>query len=297
MELWMILIFFVILLEVIISILDYNLLHSLYKDAETPSIIASIFFLPIFLGCLLLGAELTDIRLIILAMASGLLLFMSSYLYSICYAKKIPPGTTLWIWKIQMIFAFIVGVLFLGESLTALQYVGHGIIFLWALLLSLNHFSAVQHKYYLIFPVIWALACSISVIWNDLLYIWNDFITVFWGFSLGFFLWAPILIFFTQAGRRFYRDIPKNWRKYAVIWCIVESLNIWAVILLNYSLKIGPLSLVVFLKETYVALLIVVSFIFWYFYPKYFPDGGKSFSFYKLCIIIAMVWGVYLAIA
>lgn len=296
MEIWVIYIAVVIILEALVSIVDYNLLHSLYKNPETPSIIASLFFLPVFLVSLFLGFQITDFWVIILSIISGLLLFASSYLYSICYAKKISPGTTLWIWKIQMVFVFIVGIFFLWESLTYYQYVGHGIIFLWALLLSLNHFSDIQNKYYLLIPLCGACTSALSLIINDLLYVWNDFITVFGSFAFGFFLWAPILLAFTKGGKSFWKNIHKNWKKYFFAWSIVESLNIASVVFLNLALKFGPLSLVVFLKETYVAVLLIASFVFWYFYPKYFPDGWKSFSLYKLCIIICMMWGVYLVI-
>lgn len=287
----------VIIGDILLGILDYNLLHSFYKDPQTQSIIACLFFLPVFLVFLFLDFQFTNILAISVWILSWFLIFISAYLYSLSYAAKIPPGTVLGIYKIQMVFAFIVWVMFLGETLSDMQLLGHGIIFLGAILLSVDHIGKLKKPSLLIIPFIGALVMSVAVIINDIAYSHLHFWTVFWSFAFWWFLWAPIIIFGTKEWKKFRENINLNWRKYLIVGWSVELVNIVITIAAHLALKFWPLSLVVFLKETYVAFLVLISMIFGYYYPKYFPDGGKKISIKKLTIISVMMLWVYFALS
>lgn len=297
MEIWLIFISASVIFSIILALLDYNLLHYLYKDPETPSIIANLFFLPIFIGSLFFWFQFDNISAISFWFVAWVCTFISSYLYSLSYAAKIPPGTTLGIYKVQMVFAFLVGIFFLGEHLTHTQFIWHGIIFLGAILLSLEHFTWVEKKILLLLPFIGAIFYSIGLVINDIAYISLDFITVFGSFAFWNLVGVPVLIFCTKKGRMFFHNISHNWKKYLYLGTIAELINLGDIISFHLALKYGPLTLVVFLKEMYVVILILLSLMFGYFYPRYFPDGGQGFSYKKLCIISWMLGGVFLALS
>lgn len=296
MELWIIFILLTIVVSVILSLLDYNLLQGVYGNAEIPSIISCSFFFPVCIYFFLSGIDFSSTSIVFLSIIAGLFTFWGSYAYSLSYAHKISPGTTLGIMKVQMIFAFLFWYFILQESLTYLQMVWHGIIFLWALWLSIEHIQFWWKRSHFVIPFLWAISYSISYILVDSLYKVSDFSTVFWLFCFGFFLWSPILILFTSNGKNFVKHFHKKWKVYLGLWIITEMFWIMEFLFWNLALKHGPLSLVIFLKETYVALLVIISLIFWYFYPRYFPDGWKKITFKKLWIIIFMLVWVYLAL-
>lgn len=296
MEIWIYFIAVAIIGNIILAILDYNLLHKFYRTPETPSIIASLSFLPIWIYFLFFDFQFENIVPILAWLSAGLLAFLASYAYAYSYAFKIPPGTTLWIVKLQMVFAFIVGVFVFWESLTPMQLLWHGVIFACAILLSIEHIGLTKKKSLLIFPLISALAISWEVIILDIAYEHLHFGTIFGSFAFWWFIGAPILILGTKNGQEFYKKLPTTWKKYLLIGWAVELINIITVFFANLALKFGPLSLVVFLKETYVAFLILISLIAGYYYPKYFPDGWKKISFKKLSIVCIMMIWVYLAL-
>jgi len=295
MEIWIVYIIWHIIAAVILGIVDYNLIQWLYKNAVTASIVTCSFFLVFSFIFLATWIE-WNIFAISMWILSGIFSIISSYIYSLCFEKKMSPGFVLSIWKIQMVFAFIFWVFFLGEELTFMQLLWHGIIFFSALFLALFHGNITWKKNDIFLPLLWAVLFSISFMIIDPIYERYDFKTVFTGFCFWFGLWAPYLIFFHKKWKTFIKEAKKNWRKFLMFWIFTETIALIEFGWFHLAMKHWPLSLVVFLKETYVVLLIIVSVIGAYFYPKFFPDGWKSFNIQKLWIICIMLIWVYLAL-
>ncbi len=118
MELWVWFSFGTIILNAVLMVIDYNLLGKVYKTAEAPTMVTSLFLIFPFIWGLIYWVDYWDISIIFWSIAIGFLTFLGILYYFKSFDIWVTPTTLGSIMKIQMIFAFIVGVFSLWEQLT-----------------------------------------------------------------------------------------------------------------------------------------------------------------------------------
>ncbi len=296
MELWILFVLFHIVTLIIIYLLDYNFLKWVFKNPEFPCIISSLAFFPVIVFWFYKWVDFSNIFVISAAFGAWILAKIGSYAYFKWLDTWLSPWLLATIYKMQMVVIFIFWVLILDEKLTFAQTLGHGLIFLGAIAFSFDHIKFSKNTLGIVLIFISMLAYSFSSISVDHLYKLSDFFTVFTFFTLGYFLSAFYIIFWTVNGKKFFFEFSKRWKLYLWLWLFMEFFWILELVFWNLALKNWPLTLVIFLTQTYVIGLFLVSFIGGYFYPKVFPDSEQKSKWLKLWIISMMLLWVYLAV-
>lgn len=296
MELWLIFVLLHITTLIIIFLLDYNFLKDVFKNPEFPCIVSGLAFFPVILFWFYKWVDFSNIPILVLSF----LIWIVAKLWSYGYFKSLDAWLSPWliatIYKLQMVIAFIFWILIFNEELTSMQLLGHGLIFIGAIAFSLDHFHFKKNTIWLIFIFASMLSYSFANISVDYLYKFNDFYSVFTFVVLGYFLSSFIIIFWTSGGRNFFSDFFSNWKFYLWLWIFMEFFWVLEMVFWSLALKNWPLTLVIFLTQTYVIGIFLVSFIWWYFYPKIFPDSQQNSKLIKVGIIAFMLLWVYLSL-
>lgn len=290
---WWIYVLIYIITTIVVVIIDYNLQKWLYKTPELPSIISGLFFWVVFLYFLLRGhIDFYDSTSIY-----SIIAWIFSFIWIYSYFKALFSPSTPWfvgtIWKIQMIIAFFIGVFIFQEHLSVMQLIGHGLIFLGVVLVSMTHLKEWKNRRSIFWAVTMWIAFAISLSICDYLYKISDFSNVFWLYCLWVCIWSIICLIFVPNKKQFYRDFFLHPWLYLGVWVITEFFWLIEFTSKNLALSKGPFTVVVFLMETYIAFLVILSVLFHSRFPKIIPkEWGDNWvqNFWVICMVLVGIW-------
>jgi len=198
--------------------------------------------------------------------------------------------------QITPVFGFILGFLFLGESLTTFQLLGSVLIVLGALFLSLEISDSGQWKIKLralILVCASALVFALSGVIFKFFAIDNGYwVTQFWEY-VGIALTGILLFLFVPKYRNNFLSLFINKRVGAIkLNFITEIIMVTADLVMNFATLLAPMVLVYVVNSFQPAFVLIYGVIISLLLPKLVKEQmTKGHLFYKTSIIAVMVLG------
>lgn len=173
------------------------------------------------------------------------------------------------------IFGYILGYVFLGETLTLQQIVGSLIILLGVLLISIN-FSGQKKEFkwrVVLYMLTACLLSSISGVIFKYVTVENSFwISSFWEyFGLGLF-GILIYLFVPKYRSEFILMNKKGGAKIFTLNTLSETLTIFGNLLTNYAIILAPVALVYLVSSFQPAIVLFMTLVA----TKFFPNVAKE---------------------
>lgn len=193
------------------------------------------------------------------------------------------------------IFGYVLGYIFLGETLTLQQISGSLVILLGVLLISIN-FSGQkkEFKWRVVFYMLTAcFLSSISGVIFKYVTVENSFwISSFWEyFGLGFF-GILIYLFVPKYRSEFISMNKQGGRKIFTLNTLSETLTIFGNLLTNYAIILAPVALVYLVSSFQPAIVLFMTLIATKFFPNIAKeDVKKNVLLPKIIAIIIMIIG------
>jgi len=284
---------------------DKHLVEKYFKGGGVGSlaIFSALIGLPVFL---LIWAFNPDV--FGLEPASRLLLILNGAIY-ICgvipyiYAlEKDEASIVSPLFLLIPVIGYILGYIFLNETLTMIQLVGSLVIMFGALGLTLEITKGEKVKLKLSVLFLMLLSSALLAL-NRFMFKFiaveegvSFWTTAFWEY-LGFFLFAVFLFVFIAPYRKQFLEVfRENKKKVLGINAANEVINIIGEISLHFATLIAPLAVVLWISEGFQPMFVLIFAII---ITKFFPKWGeekleKRHLVQKVLAILVMFVGTYL---
>lgn len=203
------------------------------------------------------------------------------------------------IFQLIPVISFVLGYIFLGETLTGDQLVGGALIVLGAIVISLE--MSEEKKYKLRKDVLLLMALS-SLIYSFHFLFFKMFAvnTQFWTAefweNIGFIGFGLMLILFIKNYRREFKEVMKaNGKAVLAINSVNEVVNITAKMVFNYASLLVPIALSWVAVGFQPVFVLAISIFLTIFFPHISKEKvlGKHLLQKIICIIV-MTIGVYI---
>ena len=230
----------------------------------------------------------------LLLISSGALTVVWVVLY--LYALEIEETSAVVPWFLTVpIFGYILGYLFLGETLTIKQFIGSGIILLGVVLVSFNFFSKgkkVKHKPILYMLVACFLVAVSGVVFKFVTVGGHFWVSSFWeyyGLGLTGFL---IFVFIPKYRDEFLRMKRTGGTKIFLVNIITEFMTILGNLATNFALLLAPVAMVYLVGSFQPALVLILTILGTKFIPHVIKeDISRKTLAYKIIAIFLMTIG------
>lgn len=293
MEIWFYIALLAPALFALINIIDDNLLRSVYRTPFFGAIISGFFALLPLVAVLFVPITIPSLPIIVIAMLSGVL----TVSYYVLYFKGLSveaPSVVISIFSLAPAFLPFIAYFLLGERLTSNQYLG----FAFLLFASIG-ISAVDIKKFKFSPALYPIAFAsflyavISILQK---YVYNtvDFWSGYIFFVIGMGLGALLLSLVFKEGRNFYKEFRKVFKKWILVFFLVELLGIAAEFSYNYALSLGPVSLVKVIEGIQPIYVLLFAILFFPIFPKYFREATHDGKGKKIFFMLLMLAGLYI---
>lgn len=193
------------------------------------------------------------------------------------------------------VFGYILSYFFLGETLTPKQFIGAGVIFFGAIILSVD-FSKINILFKKRIALYMLLSCLIYAI-NGVIFKFvaeadSFWIASFWeylGLGLGGIF---IFLFFGRYRRDFISNIRTGGKFIFSVNFISEFTTIIGNLLTNYALLIAPVALVYMVGSFQPAVVLLLTFVSTKFWPKIVSENfSLKILVPKIMAIVFMLFG------
>ncbi len=270
------------------------------RDKERSSgglvIFSSVIGLVIALLIFVFTNGLFDIPLVdkLLLLLTGVLTIIWVVLY--LFALEIEEVSRVVPWFLTVpVFGYILGYLFLGETLNLEQVIGAIIIFVGLIIISVDWRETskrVKKK-----PLFYMLAVSLTVAVSGIIFKYvtvenNFWVSSFWEY-LGLGL-SGVLIFFLMPERRkeFMHMNRTGGLKIFVVNVASEFMTVSGNLLTNFALILAPVTLVFIVSAFQPAFVLLLTVIGTYMFPKIIKEDMSWQVLYpKIVAVIVMVIG------
>lgn len=270
------------------------------RDKERSSgglvIFSSVIGLVIALLIFVFTNGLFDIPLVdkLLLLLTGVLTIIWVVLY--LFALEIEEVSRVVPWFLTVpVFGYILGYLFLGETLNLEQIIGAIIIFVGLIIISVDWRETnkrVKKK-----PLLYMLAVSLTVAVSGIIFKYvtvenNFWVSSFWEY-LGLGL-SGVLIFFLMPERRkeFMHMNRTGGLKIFVVNVASEFMTVSGNLLTNFALILAPVTLVFIVSAFQPAFVLLLTVIGTYMFPKIIKEDMSWQVLYpKIVAVIVMVIG------
>lgn len=234
--------------------------------------------------------------LLIAVNGSFYLLATLPYFYAL---DKDDASLTIPLFQMIPVFSFILGYIFLGETLSINQILGGIIILVSSIFISLNLADIKKiHMRWDVFLLM--LLSSILYSLNFIFFKYfvvetNFFIASFWEY-VGFGLFGLFLLIFIKSYREGFTNVLKtNKTQVLGVNVINEIVNITAKISFNYATVLAPVTLVWIINGLHPLFVFLFGIILTVLFPKISKeDISKKTLVQRILAIITITLGVYL---
>ncbi len=230
----------------------------------------------------------------LLLFVSGILTIVWIILY--LFSLEIEDASAIVPWFLSApVFGYILGYIFLGETLTTNQLIGSGIIFFGLILLSLNFDPEKKknnnkHVYYMLFACI---SIAISGVIFKYVTVGNNFwVSSFWEyFGLG--ISGLIIFLFIPHYRESFLHMNKTGGKIIfLVNTVSEFMSVAGNLMTNYALLLAPVTLVYLVSSFQPAIVLILAILGTKFFPHIAKENLKSHVLWpKVIAIIIMIIG------
>lgn len=293
MEQWFLLALIAPALFALIVLIDDNLLRNVYRSAHFGAIISGFFASIPLIVFPFINFSMPSFTIFLLGLSTGFL----TVIYYYFYFKGLEvdtPSVVLALFSITPAIIPFLAYFFLGESLNPNQYLGFLVILLSSFALTAVNIRKFKFSPALIVVGIGALIFAFISVIQKYIYTTVDFWTGYMLFAAGMVLGALFLSTSTKKGRRFFKEFKKLYKKWIVIFLIVELLGITAEFIINLAVSKGPVSLVKVIEGIQPVYTLLFAVILFPFIPKYLREAAEGNKIKKFFLMFLMIVGLYL---
>lgn len=197
------------------------------------------------------------------------------------------------------VFSFVLGFIFLGETLTIKQFIGGLVVLIGAIFISVNFSSNKKPRIKKDVFLLMALSSFLFAL-NFIVFkyfaVQSDFLTTsFWEY-IGFGLFALFILIFIKSYRREFLSILKENRATVLtLNGINEIVNIMAKIAFNFASLLVPVTLVWIVNGTQPFFVFIYGVLITVFFPKIAKeDISRKMIMQKLIAIAIMFVGGFI---
>ncbi len=232
---------------------------------------------------------------ILLIVAGGLsICWIILYLYAI----EIEDISVIVPWFLTVpVFGYVLGYIFLGETLTFYQILGSIIVFLGLILISIDFFEDKDRKGVKKQIIIYMLSASLIVAISGIIFKYvtiggNFWVSSFWEY---FGLGVIGLILFTLVPKyrlEFMFMHKKGGRKIFFVNIVSELMTIFGNLLTNFALLLAPVAMVYLVGSFQPAIVLLLIIIGTKFFPHIIKENiSHKILIQKIIAIIIMIVG------
>ena len=257
----------------LVNIIDAYFVKGIYEDEYDGTIISGLFQLVPWLAVPFIGIAWTSTQGVLLAVAGGFLFILSNFFYFRALFHQADAALILIVWGTVGIVVPGTEAL-MGERLMLAQYVGIGLAFIGAALLTLNGEIRRRNFGKVVCQMFWAvILCSGSMILEDrafeLLSFWDGLLFISLGSALAScFFWA------IRPGEKKNGHILLA-KKYFGIFLVAEGLALAGIIINTRAISVGPVSLVSAIGNIQPAWIMLIGLAI-YLIAKIFGFGQRK---------------------
>ena len=243
--------------------------------------------------------EIPTVDKLILFLSGGLtILWIIIYLYTI----EIEDISSIIPWFLTIpIFGYILGYLFLGETLTMMQLVGSAVVLFGVLLISID-FSLEERSKFKWKPALYMILCCliiavIGVIFKYVTIVERFWVSSFWEyFGLGMF-GIFIYLYVPKYRREFNYMNKQGGKKIFTLNIAREVFTILGNFLTNYAILLAPITMVYLVGTFQPAIVLVLVIICTKFFPKIITEKiHRQILIPKIIAIAIMIIGSILTL-
>lgn len=252
-------------------------------------------FAAIFIGIFTFGIfNISIINILFLILAGGLsIAWIIIYLYTI----EIEDISFIIPWfSVIPVFGYILGYIFLGETLTTIQIIGATIILLGVIIISID-FSLEEKLKFKWRPALYMIiACliiaTIGVIFKYVTIVDRFWISSFWEY-LGLGIFGILIYLFVPKFRKEFNYMNKlGGKKIFTLNIASESITIIGNLLSNYALLLAPITMVYLVESFQPAIVLIFVIIGTKFFPKIIAEKiHKQIIVPKIIAITVIIIG------
>lgn len=237
--------------------------------------------------------DISHIDKIILFLCGGLaIVWIIFYLY----ALEVDDVSSVVPWFLVVpVFGYILGFIFLGETLTIKQVIGSLIVILGSLVISFD-FKGGKRSFKKK-PAFYMILSSLAIAFSGFLFkfvtVEGDFwVSSFWEYlSLGVI--GIFIYFFSSKYRNEFRYMnKKGGLKIFILNVISELMSVSGNLLTNFAILLAPITLVYLVSSFQPAILIILTIIGTKFFPNIIKeDISREVLIPKISAIVIMIIG------
>jgi drug/metabolite transporter (DMT)-like permease len=280
------------LLYAIVTLLDDNLLRSVYKSPYLATTFTGFFGILPILSRLFIQAPAIPHTLVELSLVAGFLTVTYYFFYFRGLASDSPsivialfglaPAT------IPFFAHFIV-----HEQLLAAEIIGFVIVLLASLGLAVTDIKQLKLSKALVPVLIAVVLVDVIAIMTKYVYQRVDFYPAYMYFSVGMGL-GGLFFLCLRLGDNLQglRQIKINLKKLLPVFVAAELLNLAAEFTLNLAISRGPVSLVKVLEGIQPMFVLLIAFGLYPFWPKYFREAGEGKLARKFLLMAVIISGL-----
>jgi drug/metabolite transporter (DMT)-like permease len=212
------------------------------------------------------------------------------------YALEIEDVSSVVPWFLTIpIFGYILGYIFLGESLTTFQIIGSAIVLFGSVIISIDFKEEkrkIKHK-----PVFYMICASLAAALSGVIFksvtIGGDFwVSSFWEY-LGLGIIGLVIYFFIPKYRHEFNYMNKTGgRKIFILNIVSELMSIFGNLLTNFAILLAPITMVYLVSSFQPAIVLVLSIIGTKFFPHIIKENiSKRVLVPKIIAICIMIFG------
>ena len=258
------------------------------------------FYVGVLSGLVILlapfGFSLMPLKQIIISFMAGILfVFATIYLYKAVRISDISRIIPI-IGGVIAIFTLILTYLFLDERLNTNQFIAFlmlvfgGIIILWPKKNKIKNSNAKSlFSKKIFFAFLAALLFASSYVLTKFIFIEESFINGFIWIRLGGVLGACLLLISSKNRKMIFSIGEKIKRRTIALSVFSKSLSAFSLILLNYAIFLGNVSLVNALQGVQYVFLLIMAFFFSVKFPKIIKEQINKGTIFKRIIGISFV--------
>ena len=289
--LWPILVLISAFIYSLVNIIDKVAISKEFKDPILATFIYGVIALISF-GSIGFFVDVgVSYLVLILSLLTGVLSCGGVYLYYYIL-KKVEVSSFMPLLSVSPIFVLILAFIFLGERLSAMNYIGIAVLIGGAIMISLN-----EHKLKLGFNKLFLLTFGVILIFavgavliKFLTFSASVWQILFWGGIGSGIITLPLILFP-------HPHIRKRAKKGVEHLILSNFLTVVGAAFVFFAISLGPVSLVSALGRVKLLFVLFEASLLSIFYPKILKEKvSKKVFFEKLFAIIVIIIGAFLII-
>lgn len=276
----------------IVNLIDDNLNLRVYPHPSFGVMVSGFFSVFVFLGLFFLPFFWPPLVVILVSITSGAITTVGLWFYFKAL-KTDYPSVVVSLMNLSPIFVALTSFLFFHEILSLSQYIGLVIILVCSTLITLNIRELRLSKAYYFMGIASIFFGSGALLEKYVYNIW-DFFSAFLFVSIGAFTVAVIFFVGSSIYRKHIPMSLANIKKNLMIFFTSELINLLGVVLISYSISLGPVSLVKSIESMQALFVLILSIVIFRFYPSAAREALSGHRLKKLLCIIFSAVGLYL---